>query len=264
MIGVTFARSPTPATPTPTPTPTPSVAPTVSPSPTTSALPSQSAVPTSTSTTVPTDDGWAHWDWVGWNALSSISTLVIVLFTAVTLVVSIRSARQANEAAAAATKQANDASAAAIKQANEATAAAIRDANTRAERDQYRDLLIKIAELLPFTVDIQGAVIGGTNSSTARILISVLPVTEFPLPITRYVVDADNAPHPAPESVADPVGRLDARALITREIAAAMAQLHGRQYVLNRNAFAGSAEVGGSAYGPVASGGGTTFHGDAG
>lgn len=155
---------------------------------------------------------------MGWNALSSISTLVIVVFTAIALVVSIRSARQANTAAAAATRQANDASAAAIKQANDATAAAIRDANSRAERDLYRDTLIKVAEYLGATQD-QYAPGAPEARAKARALVSVLPHQHFPMPIIRTHLSAEGKPEPTPPAVANAVNDPHVVSLMVREVA---------------------------------------------
>lgn len=151
---------------------------------------------------------------IDWIAVESIATIVIVAFTAIGLGVSIWSARQANNTAAA----------------------AIENANSRAEQDLYRDTLVKIAEWLAISTGSQNTEEQSVARMKAKTLVSMLPADTFPLPATRTHLGADGAPTTYQRPPSPPDEAYDQLAPIRREIAAALAQLHNRSFIIQMSA----------------------------
>ncbi len=135
--------------------------------------------------------------------------------------------------AVAAKRQADAASAhadKAIQAAADNTAVAIRDANSRAERDLYRDTLIKIAECFATASALSHDPIASEALQRCRALVTVLPPSLFPLPVIRTRLNVDGKPPDPPRELAEQANGSEFMTHMSREIAAAVAGLVGRPY----------------------------------
>lgn len=143
-----------------------------------------------------------NWEAVGAiaTAASAIATVIIVVFTYAALQATRQTARQASEDARE----------------------AISHANSRAERDLYRDNLMRLAEYLP---EVANDVLASPTSLRVRTLLTVLPPEPFPLPATRYAFNAEHAPCVEPAELGASHSGSERLGVMARELAHAIHKL---------------------------------------
>jgi hypothetical protein len=113
----------------------------------------------------------------------------------------------------------------------------INDANTRAERDLYRDTLLNIAEWLAIIeADSQHTPDKDVSRMKAATLVSILPVDDFDLPVTRTHLSADNKSSPTTPKLGAWRNPRDSVWYMRQEIAGAIAKLRNRPFIIQGSA----------------------------